>query len=86
MLFCYESPTAGETGFACSTIGQYEREIWQCQVCGHFVDRPEIDLQNLVAVLECTSRRMIPKRFQNLDRTRLVTEIKQLKILLGERD
>ena len=46
----------------------------------------EIDLQNLVAVLECTSRRMVPKRFQNLDRTRLVTEIKQLKILLGERD
>ena len=46
----------------------------------------EIDLQNLVAVLECTSRRMVPKRFQNLDRTRLVTEIKQLKILLGERE
>jgi SpoVK/Ycf46/Vps4 family AAA+-type ATPase len=46
----------------------------------------EIDLQNLVAVLECTSRQMVPKRFQNLDRTRLVNEIKQLKILLGERD
>ena len=46
----------------------------------------EIDLQNLVAVLECTSRRMVPRRFQNLDRSRLVSEIKQLKILLGERD
>jgi AAA+ superfamily predicted ATPase len=46
----------------------------------------EIDLQNLVAVLECTSRQMVPKRFQNLDRTKLVNEIKQLKILLGERD
>ena len=46
----------------------------------------EIDLQNLVAVLECTSRRMVPRRFQNLDRSRLVSDIKQLKILLGERD
>ncbi|MCF7927749.1 MAG: AAA family ATPase [Spirochaetales bacterium] len=46
----------------------------------------EIDLQNLVAVLECTSREMVPKRFQNLDRTKLVQEIGQLKILLGERD
>lgn len=44
----------------------------------------EIELQNLVAVLECTSREMVPKRFQNLDRNKLVTEIKQLKILLGE--
>ncbi|MBN1686524.1 MAG: AAA family ATPase, partial [Spirochaetales bacterium] len=46
----------------------------------------EIDLQNLVAVLECTSRRMVPRRFQNLDRSRLVNDIQQLKILLGERD
>ena len=46
----------------------------------------EIDLQNLVAVLECTSRQMVPKRFQNLDRARLVNDIKQLKILLGERE
>jgi len=44
----------------------------------------EIELQNLVAVLECTSREMVPKRFQNLDRNRLVAEIKQLKVLLGE--
>jgi ATP-dependent 26S proteasome regulatory subunit len=46
----------------------------------------EIELQNLVAVLECTSREMLPKRFQNLDRSTLVLDIKQLKILLGERD
>lgn len=45
----------------------------------------EIELQNLVAVLECTSREMVPKRFQNLDRARLISEIKQLKILLGEK-
>ncbi len=45
----------------------------------------EIELQNLVAVLECTSREMVPKRFQNLDRTKLVQDITQLKILLGEK-
>jgi AAA+ superfamily predicted ATPase len=46
----------------------------------------EIELQNLVAVLECTSREMVPKRFQNLDRTKLVSQIRDLKELLGERD
>ncbi|MBN1412003.1 MAG: ATP-binding protein [Spirochaetales bacterium] len=44
----------------------------------------EIELQNLVAVLECTSREMVPKRFQNLDRNKLVSDIRQLKVLLGE--
>jgi SpoVK/Ycf46/Vps4 family AAA+-type ATPase len=46
----------------------------------------EIELQNLVAVLECTSREMVPKRFQNLDRTKLVKDIRELKSLIGERD
>jgi hypothetical protein len=46
----------------------------------------EIELQNLVAILECTSREMVPKRFQNLDRGKLISDIKQLKILLGEYD
>ena len=45
----------------------------------------EIELQNLVAVLECTSREQVPKKFQNLDRGRLIQEIKELKTLLGER-
>lgn len=45
----------------------------------------EIELQNLVAVLECTSKEMLPKRFQNLDRTRLLKDIQELKSLLGER-
>ena len=44
----------------------------------------EIELQNLVAVLECTSREMIPASFRNLDKNKLISEIKQLKILLGE--
>jgi ATP-dependent 26S proteasome regulatory subunit len=45
----------------------------------------EIELQNLVAVLECTSREMVPKSFQNIDRGKLISEIGQLKILLGEK-
>jgi len=44
----------------------------------------EIELQNLVAVLECTSREMVPRKFRNLERTRLIAEISQLKTLLGE--
>ncbi len=44
----------------------------------------EIELQNLVAVIECTSKEMVPKRFQNLDRTKLVRDIRELKELLGE--
>ncbi len=44
----------------------------------------EIELQNLVAVLECTSKEMVPKRLQNLDRTKLVRDIRELKALLGE--
>jgi len=46
----------------------------------------EIELQNLVAVLECTSREMVPKRFQNLERGKLIEEIRELKTLLGERE
>jgi SpoVK/Ycf46/Vps4 family AAA+-type ATPase len=46
----------------------------------------EIELQNLVAVLECTSREMLPRRFQNLDRDKLVSDIRKLKVLLGERE
>lgn len=43
----------------------------------------EIELQNLVAVLECTSREMVPKKYQNMDRTKLAAEIRELKQLLG---
>ncbi|MDR2500240.1 MAG: AAA family ATPase [Treponema sp.] len=45
----------------------------------------EIELQNLVAVLECTSKEMIPKRFRTLDRGKLIKDIQELKALLGER-
>ena len=44
----------------------------------------EIRLQNLVASLECTSKKMVPKRFR-IENTKLVNEIHELKMLLGER-
>jgi ATP-dependent Zn protease len=45
----------------------------------------EIELQNLVAVLECTSKEMIPKRFRNLERSKIGKDIQDYKTLLGER-
>jgi len=45
----------------------------------------EVDLQNLVAVLECTSKEMIPKDFRNLPRSKIISDIQELKALLGER-
>jgi len=45
----------------------------------------EIELQTLVAILECTSREMLPKKYQSIDRDSLGTEIKKLKQLLGEK-
>ncbi|MDR0399573.1 MAG: AAA family ATPase, partial [Treponema sp.] len=58
------------------------------EVMGDFIPAAyphEIELQNLVAVLECTSKEMIPRRFRNLERTKLVNTILELKTLLGER-
>jgi len=43
-----------------------------------------IRLQNLVAAVECTSKKMVPKRFQ-LENSSMVREIQELKTLLGER-
>ncbi len=43
----------------------------------------EIELQNLVAVLECTSREMVPQKYQKMDRSKLAAEIQELKQLLG---
>ncbi|MDR0601694.1 MAG: AAA family ATPase [Treponema sp.] len=43
----------------------------------------EVELQNLVAILECTSKEMIPRRFRDYSRTRLIREIQELKSLTG---
>jgi hypothetical protein len=44
----------------------------------------EIELQNLVAVQECTSRELLPVAFQSLERDYVTRRIKELKMLLAE--
>ncbi|HEX9953576.1 MAG TPA: AAA family ATPase [Rubricoccaceae bacterium] len=45
----------------------------------------QVELQNLVAVMECTSRSMLPERFRSLDREATVRRVEELKRLIGER-
>jgi SpoVK/Ycf46/Vps4 family AAA+-type ATPase len=44
----------------------------------------EIELQNLAAVQECTSRELLPEAFRNLDRDFVTRRIRELKLLLEE--
>src|SRR5271166_1198463 len=41
----------------------------------------EIDLQNLVAVLECTSKSLLPKKYRDMDRSELIRQTNQLQAL-----
>ncbi|MDR0503931.1 MAG: AAA family ATPase [Treponema sp.] len=45
----------------------------------------DVELQNLVAVLECTSKEMIPARFQKMQRSEIIKNIQELKTLLREK-
>ena len=45
----------------------------------------EIELQNLAAVQECTSRDLLPETFRKLDRGFVTTRIREIKALLEER-
>lgn len=45
----------------------------------------EIELQNLVAVVESTSKEMLPAKYRKMDRSSINFEILELKQLLGER-
>lgn len=45
----------------------------------------QVELQNLVAVMECTSRSMLPEAFRGLDREATVRRVEELKRLIGER-
>ncbi len=45
----------------------------------------EIELQNLVAVQECTSRDLLPTVFQGLEREFVTRRVKELKVLLAEK-
>jgi SpoVK/Ycf46/Vps4 family AAA+-type ATPase len=41
----------------------------------------EIELQNLVAVLKCTSRKLLPQKYRDADRTRLIHRVNELESL-----
>jgi SpoVK/Ycf46/Vps4 family AAA+-type ATPase len=41
----------------------------------------EIELQNLVAVLECTSRKLLPQKYRDADRTELIRRVNELESL-----
>jgi ATP-dependent 26S proteasome regulatory subunit len=41
----------------------------------------EIELQNLVAVLECTSRKLLPQKYRDADRTEIVRRVNELQAL-----
>ena len=43
----------------------------------------EIELQNLVAVLECTSRSQLPERYRKVNRGEIAAKVQQLKMMLG---
>ncbi|GHV85002.1 ATPase AAA [Spirochaetia bacterium] len=45
----------------------------------------DIELQNLVAVIECTSKEMLPERLRKKPRSDLIREIQEIKTLMGER-
>lgn len=45
----------------------------------------EIELQNLVAVQECTSRDLLPETFRGLERDFVTRRVKEIKMLLEER-
>ncbi len=44
----------------------------------------EIELQNLVAVQECTSRDLIPEPFRTMERDHITRRIRELRLLLDE--
>ena len=44
----------------------------------------EIEMQNLVAVLECTSRSLLPAKYRDMDRAEAIRRAKELALLSRE--
>jgi AAA+ superfamily predicted ATPase len=44
----------------------------------------EIELQNLVAVLECTSKRLLPQKYRDMDRGEVIRRARELTALVRE--
>jgi len=45
----------------------------------------EIELQNLVASIESTSKEMVPKKYREMSRQKLLSNIIEIKQMLGEK-
>ena len=45
----------------------------------------EVELQTLAAVMECTSRALLPEQYRSLEREKAIRRVEELKVLLGER-
>ena len=45
----------------------------------------EIELQNLVASIECTSKEMVPKKYKEMSRQKILADIMEIKQILGEK-
>ncbi|MBR3732058.1 MAG: AAA family ATPase, partial [Spirochaetales bacterium] len=45
----------------------------------------EVELQNLVSVLECTHKDMVPARYNAMTKQKIAENIMQIKAVLGER-
>jgi len=43
----------------------------------------EIELQTLSAVIECTSKELLPERYRNMDRSEILSKIDELKLRIG---
>jgi len=44
----------------------------------------EIELQNLVAVLECTSKKLLPQKYRDMDRSEVIRRARELTALIRE--
>lgn len=44
----------------------------------------EVELQNLVAVQECTSRDLLPEKFRDMPREEITRRVREIRIMLGE--
>ena len=44
----------------------------------------EIELQNLVAVLERTSKKLLPQKFRDMDRSEVIRRVRELTALIWD--
>lgn len=86
-----EADTAATTNGKASTVvgvtgGAVSGEIMD-EVVADFIPPSyplQVELQTLAAVMECTSRSMLPEKYRSLDREQVVRRIAELKRLIGE--